>query len=478
MLTATNPDNQEQRQDRKNNFDVLSEPLSRLKQGIVGKLSAARRKIHYRNFRPCCSSDAVVQGIRGHVSHLTRFLERGNMEMFHKRLAELGAKLLSDPFLGTALFVPELDELVRRASLIVTPRPNLGTNSKLLVHVATEVYPIGGHTRVIEDIVGNLPGYRHVLILTGMHEMHPNLVCLKPRFDELSLEVRMLQTLGWTEKTKELAALIASLSPRAILLFAHHYDSVAYAGVAGHSAPRVVFLHHNDHQPSLGASRADYVHVDLTPACHNVCQSHIRLRPLMLNLTVKDVGTVQLTDRHPIIGATCGSPHKYEGSNEFSYAQLLTALFSNGMARIFHIGEMPTLQKDQICADIAASGQDASRVVFLPNTPSLGRKLLELSPDFYLTSHPLGGGKATVEALSVGLPILYVCPANTPPLRCCDMAFNTSVTVSTLGKIPAAIHHLETERIALAKLSRAVYENHYSPSAFREGLWSAINLDR
>jgi hypothetical protein len=57
------------------------------------------------------------------------------------------------------------------------------------------------------------------------------------------------------------------------------------------------------------------------------------------------------------------------------------------------------------------------------------------------------------------------------------MTFGTSVLVSALGQIPAAIHRLETEKITLAKLGRAVYENHYSPSAFREGLLSAIILD-
>src|ERR1019366_7078547 len=106
------------------------------------------------------------------------------------------------------------------------------------------------------------------------------------------------------------------------------------------------------------------------------------LHASLLNLTVKDIGTVRLVERHPVIGVTCGSPNKYAGSSEFSYAQLLSALFSSGVARILHIGEMPASQKDQICADIVASGQDPSRVVFLPNTLSLAAKMIEIAPDF------------------------------------------------------------------------------------------------
>lgn len=435
----------------------------------------ARYKRRYRNFRPTCADDAVVRGIDEQVAYLTRLLDRGNMEVFLKRLAELTYKLLFGPLWGRALFVPELDELVRRASLIITPKPNPRTNSNLLVHIATEVYPTGGHTRVMEDIVASLPEYRHVLILTGMREVHPNLVSLKPRFDELSLDIRLLRTSGWTNRASELSSLITELCPQAILLFAHQEDSIANAGVAGHSAPRILFLHHADHQPSLGAFRADYAHVDLTPGCHNICASRSHLRASLLNLTVKDMGAVELPRRHPMIGATCGSPHKYLGSSEFSYAQLLAALFAAGVGQILHIGDMPEEEKNQIRSEITANGQDASRVVFLPNTPSLAAKLLEISPDFYLVSHPIVGGKATVEALSVGLPILHARPASALPLLAVDMTFGISVMVSNLEQISAAVHRLETEKSTLAKRSREVYEKHYPPASFREALLSALN---
>lgn len=458
----------------KTRLKVLWKPLCWLNYKILAEMNQTRFKRRYANFRPS-SSNAVVFGIGEYIAPIAVFLERGNIEMFLNRLSELIGRLLTEPLRGRALFIPELDELARKASLIVAPDSNPPTNSKLLVHVATTVYPFGGHTRVIEDIAATLPDYQHVLIITAMHKSHPTLASLKPRFDELRLKVHLLQCLSRAEKTRELSSLIGALGPDAVLLLAHHDDSVAYAGVAGHAARRVLFLHHADHEPSLGASRLDYAHVDLTPACHAICASHPHLRASLLNLTVKDIGTVQLIERRPMIGVTCGSGHKYAGSREFSYAQLLAALFSCGVARILHIGDMPASQKDKICADIVASGQDASRVVFLPNTPSLATKLVELSPDFYLTSHPLGGGKATVEALSVGLPILRVCPVSTFPLLGADMTFSTSVLVSDLAQVPAAIHRLETEKSTLARRSRGIYEKHYSPSAFRQGLLLAIN---
>jgi len=464
------------KENRKTKLKLLLRPLGRLKLKLLTKISVTRYNRRYANFQPSSNPDGVVLAIDKHVASLAALLDRGNMEMFLKRLAELSVKLLSDPLRGRALFVPELDELARRSSLIITPKPHPPANSKLLLHIATEVFPTGGHTRVIEDVAAALPDYRHVLLITNMHGANPDLACLKPRFDELGLMLHVLQCLSWTERARELSSLIAALRPQAVLLFAHQDDSIVNAGVAGHAAPCVLFVHHADHQPSLGAFRLDYAHLDLTPACHSICTARALLQPSFVNLTAKDIGAVQSVERHPIIGVTCGSPHKYAGSNQFTYAQLLAALFANGVGQILHIGYMPESQKDEIRADIAASGQDPSRIIFLPNTPSLAVKLQEISPDFYMTSHPIGSGKATVEALSVGLPVLFICPAGTLPLLNPDMTFSASVLLSALEQIPAAVHRLETEKNTLAKRSREVYEKHYSPAAFREGLLSALKL--
>jgi hypothetical protein len=456
---------------------MLSRPFSRLKDYVWWRVGDALYKRRYRDFRPSYSSDAVVCGMDGYVASLSDLIERGNMEMFLKRLAELTRRLSSKPLWGQALFIPQLDELARKAGFFLASHPNSKPKSKLLVHVATEVFPIGGHSNVIDDIVAALPDYQHALIVTAMASSHPALVSMKPRFQELNLDVHLLKCSGWVEKATELSSLIGALAPRAVLMLGNYDDSVAYSAVEGDAAQRVLFLHHADHQPSLGASRTDYIHVDLTPACHNVCASRPDLHASLLNLTAKDIGTVQLTNRRPIIGVTCGSPYKYAGAIEFSYAQLVAGLFSIGVARLFHIGGMLDSQKDQICADIVANGQDSNRLIFLPNAPSLAAKLLEISPDFYLTSHPLGGGKATVEALSVGLPIVFVCPASRLPLLGPDMTFGTAIPVSTLRQVPEAIRRLEIEKSTLAKRSRGIYEEHYSMKAFREGLLRAINPD-
>jgi hypothetical protein len=466
-------------QEHQTEKQILSRLRLWLKYRIFAPLKGPPSDGVYTHLRPRPGSNAVVFGIEDQISSIAASLRHGDIETFTKRLSELALQLLAEPLWGRALFVPELDELAREASLAVTPSRNRTADAKLLVHVASVVHPIGGHTRVIEDIAAALPEYRHALIITDMANLAPmELAPLMPRFEELKIKVHLLKASIWAKRVRELSSLVATLGPQAVLLFAHYADSIAFVGVAGHAAPRVLFLHHCDHMPALGASRTDYTHIDLTPACHRFCASRPNLQPFLVNLTVRDCGTVRLVERHPIVGVTSGREGKYQGASEFSYGQLLAALFSAGVGRIFHIGDLPKWQRDEICAEVAANGQDASCVSFLPNVPSLSAKLIEISPDFYLVSHPLVGGKATVEAMSAGLPILFARPAGALPLLNVDMTFDTSVQFAELVQIPAAVRRLETEKDILGMNSRAVYEKYYFPAAFREALRSAIRTDR
>jgi hypothetical protein len=450
-----------------------------LKYRIFVPLTASSSDDVFSHLAPRVGNDAVIVGIEDQISALAGCLKRGDIETFTKQLCEVTRHLVAEPLLGQALFIPELDELTRKAGLIVAPSCNRTTDSKRLVHIASVVHPIGGHTRVIEDIAATLPEYQHVLIVTDMAKLAPmELAPLLPRFEELKIKVHLLKASGWAKKVTELSSLVATLGPQAVLLFAHYADSIAFVGVAGHAAPRVLFLHHCDHMPALGASRTDYTHIDLTPGCHRFCASRPNLQPFLVNLTVRDCGTVRLVERHPIVGVTSGREGKYKGASEFSYGQLLAALFSAGVGRIFHIGDLPKWQRDEICAEVAANGQDASCVTFLPNVPSLSAKLIEISPDFYLVSHPLVGGKGTVEAMSAGLPILFARPASALPLLNVDMTFGTSVQFAELAQIPAAVRRLETEKDILGMNSRGVYEKYYLPAVFREALLSAICTDR
>jgi len=373
---------------------------------------------------------------------------------------------------GQVLFVPSLDELCRKASLPQQPAGRVA-DPGLVVYVATQIDIIGGHTKLIEDIVAALPGKRHLLVLTAMQpSTHPFLTALIKRFASLGVEVRPLKPSSPIDKVFELSSLISSVAPRTVFLAAHQFDVVASIGVKIGAAPQVVFLHHADYEPSLGASRTDYLHIDLIPACHQFCKSYVPA--LLLPLTTQDLGLAEVKTRQRPIGVTCGSASKYLGFVEFSYGQLAAALFHAGVENLVHIGEVPSKQKGEIRREI---GPNAGRLEFIGNVPSLAAELIKIAPDFYLSSHPIGGGKAIIEALSVGLPILFPCPASTPTLMNSDLSFGAGLQIERLDEVPAALMRAKRERQNLGRIGRAVYEQRYSAAAFRDKLLTILGGD-
>ena len=394
--------------------------------------------------------------------------------------------------LGRALYVPGMDELVRQAGRHVcagvpVPRgPAARDVRDVIVHVATEVYPLGGHTRVIEDVARVLPEFRHVLALTDAFDSYRagrlSLGPLEGRFGAARIETRLLSAGGAAGRCVELARLVGDAAPRAVVLMAHPEDAVAYGAIhGGGGGPVVVYCHHCDHFPSLGAARTDYLHADLGPACHEACRSGGVVAPSFLGLAAPARPARPTPPRpagHPPTAATAGSWHKFAGRDGFDYAELLGALFDAGLARLYHVGPVPEGAGRSLAEGLAARGHDPGGLVFVPPVPSLADTLASLDPDFYLVSHPVGGSKAIVEAMSVGLPVVNPRPACASALTRDDLSAGGAVTVATLADVPAALARVTRDRSALARQARGRFESTFTEVQFRRRLLDLLGAAR
>jgi len=411
---------------------------------------------------------------------LNRLVDLEQWDILLPLVKDLARQLSMDPdLMGRALFIPQLDELMHRASLAFVQQPVRPTAGDLIVQLATEVYATGGHTRVIEDVVRAFPQHRHLLILSDVMDNYRSgqltLGLLGGRFKDLGLEVHCLQGPSLVSKASMLATFIAQSAPHAVFINTHHFDSVLGAAVSNRSAPRVIYLHLCDHNPALGATRSDFIHVDMTPICHQACNATYPFPHTFLPLSMKDAGVAKRPHGDRLTGVSCGDPHKYMGYCEFTYGQLLGALLSSGVAQIFHIGTMQDAQQMSIRSDLRDMKQDEGAVTFLPDVESLAGTLHQIAPSFFLGSHPKGGGKAMVEALSAGIPILFPRPVSTLPLLNADMAFGESLMIRELKDVPEAIRQLRADREGLAMRSRKVFEDHYSPSKFQQHLMNLLS---
>jgi hypothetical protein len=376
------------------------------------------------------------------------------------------------------LYLPVCDALTQKLADHLVRERNWTVDPNLVIHIATEVFEIGGHTRLIEDIVTATPEMRHVLILTdiaytyqqGKHKLGK----LEERFKRLGLEVIFLSRIGLINRVLELIELISKMGPQAIYLFGHHYDTVMYSAINGHSAPNVNFFHHTDNSATIGAGRKDYRHIDISVRCNEVCRSCLGNDPMMLNLTVEDVGRQVKWSARPLVAVTCGGHRKYVGRNGFSYAELLIKLFKSGVSTIHHIGDIPDLFIKPLRAELSAAGIKKDRFVTKGTTESLSESLLRINPSFFLTSHPVGGGRAMVEAMGVGLPFIQPLPPTVPLLLSGDPSFGVGIQLPDLNSVPAALERIRSEGADMAIRSRQTFEREYAPAVFRQRILSTM----
>ncbi|MFF2633351.1 glycosyltransferase family 4 protein [Microbacterium sp. NPDC058021] len=145
-----------------------------------------------------------------------------------------------------------------------------------LVHVATQAYRQGGHTRLIHRWMTSDPARTHSLVLTGQQGV--------PVPDELSEAVaasggRVIDLGGSSdlmERARQLRGLAES-APQAIVLHIHPYDVVPSIALQD-AAPPTVLLNHADHVFSLGFDVADLV-ADIRPAGQRLSLAARGVRP-------------------------------------------------------------------------------------------------------------------------------------------------------------------------------------------------------
>lgn len=403
----------------------------------------------------------------------------GDFEQLLRNITQLNLHLLQRPELrARALFEPVSDRILQRFSLAHFGRPR-SPKAKTILHIATEVYDVGGHTRVLEDIVSALPEFQHTLILTDMRHHYStgalSLGILAERFEKLGIRVLFLKRQGSMDRLLELDQMIEIISPSTIFLNAHHFDTVTY-GVANHTtAPRVLFLHHADFQPSLGATRPDYVHVDLTVNCHDHCCAMLGEKPTMLFMTVKDFGIRQADFTQPLTGVSAGAAYKYAGRAGFTYGELIAELVASGVSTMHHIGDVTTEQVVEWRAQLVKRGQREDSIVFHGNVPSLALALQNISPHFYLNSHPVGGMKALIEAMSVGLPFVHVhTPEKLPLFRWPDTAYGKAIIIKSLKDALTTVRQLRERGEAQGQHNRELYESQFAPAVFQRQLRSLV----
>lgn len=197
----------------------------------------------------------------------------------------------------------------------------------------------------------------------------------------------------------------------------HHFDAVIMAAVQEDLVGHLTYLHNCDHALALGIHMPHARHVDLHAKGYYHCRETEGLADnLLWPLVVRDIGhraDGPFLVRGHVTTCTSGGFEKFEAPHcieqvpyLFRYDELLPRMLEASGGTHIHVGMLSDAMLQRISEGIAKLGLPADRFVHVPFVPSLGAALLEYDVDVYIGSFPLGGGRATVEAMAAGLPLI------------------------------------------------------------------------
>lgn len=384
---------------------------------------------------------------------------------------------------GAIFSSPMLDRLCQQIgaknwrTLIGRARPSPDPDSSApVVFVASRLYPAGGHTAVLADLIRLGPKACTKILLTGVTGP-TRLEDIQPRFAgipnvqfEFAPRGNRYQKMDWLQRR------LLDLSPHTVWLFNHNQDSVAIAAVQPDAGYRLRYYHHADHQLSLGV-HLDYAeHIDPHPMGFNNCRQELGIHGnRYLPLAVKDQGpnphSGDIPPSNGLVTCTATNSRKIEAPYFIRYTSIIPQLLEASKGHHIHIGHLSRLNLYRIRRRMRQLEIAESRFVYLPHVASVWKTLHERQVDLYVTSYPIGGARTLVEAMGAGVPIALHMHAYSRFLCTYDMAFEGCLTWRYPDELFEIAKSMNRELLMpMGIAARDVYENHYREETLRRAL--------
>jgi hypothetical protein len=325
--------------------------------------------------------------------------------------------------LGRVFSSKQLDELcleLGRTMEISTPSAFDAEQSVFLV---TAVYKTGGHTRVLKDLIETDPGTKKVVLITNVTE---GIDASKPHIEEKDVqeiltdnmaEYRIAPAASLSHRLRWLQTQLSALRPARTYILQHPFDAVAVAGCQPGLSGKFFYLHNCDHMLGLGVHNPCTVHIDFNAKSFYNCRdsegtTNNVVWPLT-SLNVFDRPAESFFFRDRLTTATCGGSQKFGRPHlldvmpyRFPYEETVPVILGATNGLHIHIGALESDMEAGISAALSSAGIPSSRFMNIPFVPNLAKALRELKVDVYVASFPWGGGRASMEAMAAGLPII------------------------------------------------------------------------
>jgi hypothetical protein len=275
-------------------------------------------------------------------------------------------------------------------------------------YLATALYRLGGHTRLIEDFIRLAPGYRHVVLVTKSSGM-PAEDSLRPGTD---CELHLLDEADADEKLRSGLRILNEVAPDVVVALGHPFDPVVGLLTEIYRPAKKVHVHHADHSFSLVPAERDFPVAVLFPGAAEALRragvSHVIHLPVTCTdprSSIADTAaSLPAPDEGRFTTATSGSANKFDPRAGADYLELLAMRYAAMGGPHIHFGPLrpDTLQQiDALLMELGRTGD----FVQIPFVPYLAAALAAVKPNLYIGSYPMGGKRASIEAMAASCPI-------------------------------------------------------------------------
>lgn len=352
------------------------------------------------------------------------------------------------------------------------------------VIMATELAAAGGHVEVIRDLVrlGSTPAPVKLFLTDNFQRIDES--AQQGYAASMGVPVGIAKKDGSGARMRETLAYLTAQRPHTVVLLVHNQDSAGIVAALACHAKRVIFVHHGDHHLSLGVTCPSFEHVDLSNFAffncrHTLGLAHNRFWPLTLasEKALRHDGTF-LREGHAV---TCcvGRPEKFDDpSYQHQYMDLIGLMLKSTGGRHVHIGPLNDEQLQRMQRSLQAHGIKDSRLTHVPWVSSVSRALIEHGVDLYMTSFPYGGGKAQVEAMATGLPVLVHKNYRSRFLSGIDIGYPGTMAWADAVELQDILSNLTVELMREhAAVARAHFERHHSEEALARAMHAESTSD-
>jgi len=417
------------------------------------------------------------------LARACRYAERGRHD-----LAAAWAEMAADQGYTShpGFFADDrLEQLLARIGLATTTRAlswRAGGSDwpRRVLHVLTEAYAIGGHTRLVWRWIEADRGRRHCVVLTRHRAPGP---LPPPLLAATQATGGWVRALDWRhelslERAGQLRALAAEFD--LVVLHAHPFDTVPAIAFAS-GGPPIVLLNHAGFFFWIGREVADVV-ACLRPSSRDVAVTRRgfaphRCPPLPIPVNVPDAAVSRSKAREllglpadAVVLFTVATPWKYVPFEPgCSFVDLVTALaLADKRVEVRAIGP-----KDRGIWRTARE-RTGGRVQAIGRHPEVG--LHERAADIYLDPFPVTSPTSFLEAGSYGLPIVSLCPHRDRAAVLCADDFTLDdqlVRTDSAKSFATEVGRLIEDGAARAALGRATAEKviaGHGPEAFADRL--------